>query len=90
MGKFVRIENLYLVDNYFDPSRFDRLSVAERRFFLERHHCPVRVSASVERALQQADIIVYSAGTQHSSLYPTYMSTGLARALPWQARQRER
>jgi 2-phospho-L-lactate transferase/gluconeogenesis factor (CofD/UPF0052 family) len=79
----VRIENIYLVDNYVDRNRFDLLDVTEKRFFLERHHCPVRVSAGVERALRQADIIVYSAGTQHSSLYPTYMSTGLARTISY-------
>ena len=55
----------------------------QKRFYLERHHCPVRVSPGVELALRQADIIIYSAGTQHSSLYPTYMSTGLARAISY-------
>jgi 2-phospho-L-lactate transferase/gluconeogenesis factor (CofD/UPF0052 family) len=79
----VRIENIYLVDNYVDRNRFDPLEISEKRFFLERHHCPVRVSAGVEHALRQADIIVYSAGTQHSSLYPTYMSAGLARTISY-------
>ena len=62
---------------------FEILSVPEKRFVLERRHCPVHVSAGVRRALQQADIIVYAAGTQHSSLYPTYMSTGLARTISY-------
>ena len=79
----VRIENIYLVDNYVDRNRFDPLDISEKRFFLERHHCPVRVSAGVEQALRQADIIVYSAGTQHSSLYPTYMSAGLSRTISY-------
>ena len=39
------------------------------------------VSSGVRLALQQADIIIYSAGTQHSSLYPTYMSAGLAQSI---------
>ena len=77
----MRIENIYLVDNYVDRSRFDPLDISEKRFFLDRHHCPVRVSAGVEQALRQADIIIYSAGTQHSSLYPTYMSAGLSRTI---------
>ena len=79
----VRIENIYLVDNYVDRSRFDPLDISEKRFFLDRHHCPVRVSAGVEQALRQADIIIYSAGTQHSSLYPTYMSAGLSRTISY-------
>ena len=35
----------------------------------------------MELALRQADIIIYSAGTQHSSLYPTYLASGLARTI---------
>jgi 2-phospho-L-lactate transferase/gluconeogenesis factor (CofD/UPF0052 family) len=41
----------------------------------------VRLSAGTQLAIEQADAIVYSAGTQHSSLYPTYMSRGLAAAI---------
>jgi hypothetical protein len=44
----------------------------EKKCFLERHLSRVRVSAGVELALRQADAIIYSTGTQHSSLYPTY------------------
>jgi 2-phospho-L-lactate transferase/gluconeogenesis factor (CofD/UPF0052 family) len=79
----VRIENIFLVDNYVDRITFDLLDLEEKRFFLDRHHCPVRMSPGVELALRQADIVVYSAGTQHSSLYPTYMSTGLASTISY-------
>ena len=30
---------------------------------------------------KEADIIIYSAGTQHSSLYPSYISTGLSETI---------
>ena len=40
--------------------------------------CPI--SSSVRLALQQADIIIYSAGTQHS-LYPSYFTKGLAETI---------
>lgn len=79
----VRIERIYLLDNYVDRQKFEPLEVVDKRCFLERHHCPVRLSAGVELALKQADIIIYCAGTQHSSLYPTYMSTGLARTISY-------
>ena len=39
------------------------------------------VSPDVRNALEKADIIIYSAGTQHSSLYPTYLSAGLAESI---------
>lgn len=77
----VRIERIFLLDNLLDKVLFEALSINEKRHYLERHHCYVSVSSGVKLALQQADIIIYSAGTQHSSLYPTYMSAGLAQAI---------
>jgi 2-phospho-L-lactate transferase/gluconeogenesis factor (CofD/UPF0052 family) len=38
-------------------------------------------SPGVILALEQADIIIYSAGTQHSSLYPTYISKGVSETI---------
>jgi 2-phospho-L-lactate transferase/gluconeogenesis factor (CofD/UPF0052 family) len=76
-----RIERVYLLDRPLARSRFDRLSTAEKRAYLEQHHCFVAVSSGVRLALRQADIIIYAAGTQHSSLYPTYLSTGLAQSI---------
>jgi 2-phospho-L-lactate transferase/gluconeogenesis factor (CofD/UPF0052 family) len=77
----VRIERIYLLDVALDKARFDKLSLEEKRYYLERHHCYVAVSSNVQSALQRADIIIYSAGTQHSSLYPTYLSVGLSQAI---------
>ncbi|NMQ20632.1 hypothetical protein E4P82_16380 [Candidatus Competibacter phosphatis] len=77
----VRIERIYLLDQPLDRERFERLGIQEKRYYLERHHCYVEVSPSVRLVLQQADIIIYAAGTQHSSLYPTYMSVGLAQSI---------
>lgn len=77
----VRIERIYLLDRSPDRERFEPLGVEDKRRYLAAHHCFVAVSPRVRLALQQADLIVYSAGTQHSSLYPTYLSTGLARAI---------
>ena len=77
----VRIDRIYLLGKPLDRPRFEQLSLEERRYYLERHHCYVEVSSGVRLALQQADIIIYSAGTQHSSLYPTYLSSGLAASI---------
>jgi 2-phospho-L-lactate transferase/gluconeogenesis factor (CofD/UPF0052 family) len=77
----VRIDRIYLLDKPLDRARFELLSLEEKRYYLERHHCYVAVSSGVRLALHQADIIIYSAGTQHSSLYPTYMSAGLAESI---------
>jgi 2-phospho-L-lactate transferase/gluconeogenesis factor (CofD/UPF0052 family) len=77
----VRIERIYLLEHAPTPSLFETMSLDEKRFYLECNHCFVGVSEGVKHALQQADIIVYAPGTQHSSLYPTYLSNGLASAI---------
>jgi 2-phospho-L-lactate transferase/gluconeogenesis factor (CofD/UPF0052 family) len=77
----VLIDSLYLLDRPLDRPRFASLSADEQKYFLGRHHAAAAASPGVRLALEQADIIVYSAGTQHSSLYPTYMSRGLAETI---------
>lgn len=74
----VRINGLYILDRPLDRDTFEGLSLNEKKHFLDRHHSAVMASPGVVLALKAADIIVYAAGTQHSSLYPTYMSTGVA------------
>jgi 2-phospho-L-lactate transferase/gluconeogenesis factor (CofD/UPF0052 family) len=77
----VLIDAVYLLDRPLDRERFAALSLEEQRHFLSRHHAAASASPGVKLALEQADIIVYSAGTQHSSLYPTYMSRGIAETI---------
>jgi 2-phospho-L-lactate transferase/gluconeogenesis factor (CofD/UPF0052 family) len=77
----VLIDSVYLLDRPLDRQRFASLSPDEQRYYLGRHHAAAAASPGVRLALEQADIIVYSAGTQHSSLYPTYMSRGLAETI---------
>ena len=77
----VLIEAIYLVDRPLDRERFAGLSLDEQKYFLSRHHAGAIASPGVKLALGQADIIVYSAGTQHSSLYPTYISRGVAETI---------
>ena len=77
----VLIGALYLLDRPVDRKRFSRLSAEDQRHFLTRHHAAASASPGVMLSLEQADIIIYSAGTQHSSLYPTYMSRGIAETI---------
>jgi 2-phospho-L-lactate transferase/gluconeogenesis factor (CofD/UPF0052 family) len=72
----VLIDRVYLLTTPIPHASLDRLNHSERRYFLDKHHASARVSEGVRRAIGQADIIVYAAGTQHSSLYPTYLSSG--------------
>lgn len=77
----VRIERIFLLDKPLDRPLFEKLSLEEKRYFLGKHHCFVGICFGVGLALQQADIIIYAPGTQHSSLYPTYLSKGIAESI---------
>ncbi len=77
----VLIERIYLLDDFLEKHSFERLSIEDKRNYLEQHHCFVRSSQRSTQALEAADIIIYSAGTQHSSLYPTYLSVGIAQTI---------
>jgi len=77
----VRIERIYLLDEPLPKSSFQSFSQQEKKYYLEQHNCHVPINQSVILTLKQADIIIYSAGTQHSSLYPSYISTGLSESI---------
>jgi 2-phospho-L-lactate transferase/gluconeogenesis factor (CofD/UPF0052 family) len=77
----VRVECIYLLDKSLNKANFELLSNTEKCYYLKRHNCYVGISSGVKLALKQADVIIYSAGTQHSSLYPTYISAGLAQTI---------
>ena len=40
-----------------------------------------RLNPDADKALREADVIVYGPGTQHSSLFPSYMTEGVAEAI---------
>ena len=46
-----------------------------------QHDSFVETSQSSLSAIRNANIIIYSSGTQHSSLYPTYMTRGFGAAI---------
>lgn len=77
----VRIERIYLLDRPLDRNIFERLTLRNKKIFLAHHQSYVSLAPSVKYALQNADLIIYAAGTQHSSLYPTYLSNGFAQTI---------
>ncbi|MDO8677478.1 MAG: 2-phospho-L-lactate transferase CofD family protein [Acidobacteriota bacterium] len=51
-----------------------------RKLFREKHVTPA-INPEAARALAEADVIVYGPGTQHSSLFPSYLTDGVAEAI---------
>jgi len=60
----------------------DLTSFEEKKFFLESLDIKFPpLSEEATQTLLEADIVIYGPGTQYSSLYPTYFSTGIAKLL---------
>lgn len=77
----VRIKKIFLLDGYPKKEFFETMSPEERLDYLELNNSFVSIAERVERVLKDADIIIYAPGTQHSSLYPSFMSKGFARTV---------
>ncbi|HYT68196.1 MAG TPA: 2-phospho-L-lactate transferase CofD family protein [Vicinamibacterales bacterium] len=79
-----RIKDIYLLDR--KPSEADTrmltsmppAAIAE---WLESRRTRVRVNPNLVEKIARADLIVYSPGTQHSSLFPSYLTEGLSEAI---------
>lgn len=76
-----RIRKLVMLDAPLLSGSLDLLNDAEQSRYLASRHRPGTASQQVQNVLRDADIIVYAPGTQHSSLYPTYLLRGVADAI---------
>lgn len=77
----VLIDRIYLLNNPLNNDNFDKLRTDQKKQYLNLMQTPTSVSHSAILAIKEADLIIYAPGTQHSSLYPTYMSSGLAKEI---------
>ena len=79
-----RIKDIYLIDHRLTPQESAMLAsrpLAEAVRWLEEHERPVPANARLLEKIASADLIVYAPGTQHSSLFPSYLTHGLSRAI---------
>jgi len=76
-----RIRDLFIVDEYPNPAVLAPMAPEERFAYLTSMQTTVRASDAVLRAIADADILIYGPGTQHSSLYPSYMTSGVTAAI---------
>lgn len=78
------IKDIYLIDRALTASNLERLRalpVAEVVGFLNRRAKPVALNPRLRDRIGDADLIIYSPGTQHSSLFPSYITPGLSAAI---------
>lgn len=78
-----RIKDIFLLDDYLDPELIESqfTTIEQKHDYLKRIESYVQGTPEAIMALECADIIIYAAGTQHSSLYPSYMTLGITEAI---------
>jgi 2-phospho-L-lactate transferase/gluconeogenesis factor (CofD/UPF0052 family) len=79
-----RISDIFLLSSRPTPSDLNRLASLSREDLvrhLSAHHASVRINPRLADALREADLIIYAPGTQHSSLFPSYLTPGLSDAI---------
>ncbi len=78
-----RISALYLLDEQTYRSRVEQGHEPPGGWSAFFRQCDVtpRLNPAAQRALQSADVIIYGPGTQHSSLFPSYMTEGVAETI---------
>ena len=79
-----RIRRIFLIDRPLDGQEASALEAggAERAAqALDARRPPLRLNPRLAGKIAAADVLVYAPGTQHSSLFPSYMTPGLADAI---------
>jgi len=77
-----RIEEIFLLAEYLDTDPTKNYEDKTRRIkFLRQKELWPQLNPIADQVLRQADIIIYGPGTQHSSLYPSYLTIGVAEAI---------
>jgi Uncharacterized conserved protein len=78
-----RIKNIFLVDEYLDQELIESkfTTVEQKNDYLNRIQSYVHATPKAVAAIENADIILYAPGTQHSSLFPSYMTLGIPEAI---------
>lgn len=78
-----RIREIYLVDQPLDGagSAVAGLGGDALRAWLEGHAARIAGNPRVIERIRGADLIIYAPGTQHSSLFPSYLTPGVAEAI---------
>jgi|SRR5581483_423605 len=78
-----KIRELFLLDAETYLRGLDQHSPPQDGWheLLKAAHRTPRLNPSAAQALAAADVIIYGPGTQHSSLFPSYLTAGVAEAI---------
>ncbi len=77
-----RIEEIFLLATYLPTNIFkDTATKVEKIRFLREKEMVPQINPLAQKALREADIIIYGPGTQYSSLLPSYLTLGMAEVI---------
>ncbi|MBF0436671.1 MAG: YvcK family protein [Magnetococcales bacterium] len=79
-----KIRDLFLLPDYLtapELASLQELPADQRWGFLNARHVVPGANPEAIAALSQADLIIYGPGTQHSSLYPSYLVAGVGECI---------
>jgi hypothetical protein len=79
-----RIKEIYLIDGVLSDADRAYLGQADARqgaAFFENRHATVALNPRLAATMAQADLIIFAPGTQHSSLFPSYLTPGMNDAI---------
>ena len=71
-----KIEDIFLIDEHLYRS-----AALDAGAWIAQGARSPSINPAAREALESADVIVYGPGTQHSSLFPSYLTRGLAEAI---------
>lgn len=73
-----RIDDIFLIDR---PMPEGEWTAETARAFFAAHAARITMNERAAAKVDAADLIVYAPGTQHSSLFPSYLTPGLGRRI---------
>ncbi len=84
MTRRTQVAEVFLLPRPLNPTEtreFAALDAAGRTAYLDARSLVVPVNPELQPVLARAHLIVYGPGTQHSSLFPSYLTQGLSRLI---------
>lgn len=78
------IQEIFLLKDYLDPEEMDTLqglSPEDRKAYLRKQERLPESNPEALTEIRDADLVIFGPGTQHSSLFPSYVTQELTEAL---------
>jgi len=79
------LEEIYLLENYLTDNEIQKFNDLEylesKNSFLKNKTRKPIISVEAKSVLENADLIIFGPGTQHSSLFPSYLSEGVGETI---------